>query len=41
MRAKGVSHIVEKALDEGYNFALDVTLIRSMHKILCASKVAK
>jgi len=28
-----------KALDEGYNFALDVTSIRDLHKKLWASKI--
>jgi hypothetical protein len=41
MRARDVSHIVGKAFDEGYNFALDVTSIRGMHKMLYASKVVK
>jgi hypothetical protein len=30
-----------KALDEGYNFALDLIVIRGLHTKLCASKVAK
>jgi hypothetical protein len=29
-----------KALDEGYNFALDLIAIGSLHKTLCALKVA-
>jgi hypothetical protein len=41
VRVGGVSHIIGKALDKGYNFALDVTSIRGMHKMLYASKVAK
>jgi hypothetical protein len=30
-----------KALNEGYNFALDLTLIRGLHKKLFASKMAR
>ncbi len=29
-----------KALDEGYNFSLDLIAIESLHKKLCALKVA-
>jgi hypothetical protein len=29
-----------KALDEGYNFALDLIMIRGLHRKLCALKVA-
>ncbi len=29
-----------KDLDEGYNFALDLIVIRGLHKKLCALKVA-
>jgi hypothetical protein len=29
-----------KALDEGYNFALDLIVIEGLHKKLCALKVA-
>jgi len=37
-----VCHIpLEKALDEGYNFALDVTSIEGLHKKLWASKVVR
>jgi len=35
------SHIIEKMLDKGYNFALDFTSIRSLHKKLWASKIVK
>jgi hypothetical protein len=30
-----------RALDEGYNFALDLIAIGGLHKKLCALKVAK
>jgi hypothetical protein len=30
-----------KVLDEGYNFALDLIMIRGLHKKLCALKVAR
>jgi hypothetical protein len=30
-----------KTLDEGYNFALDLIVIGSLHKKLCAFKVAR
>ncbi len=30
-----------KALDEGYNFTLDLTSIKGLHKKLWASEVAK
>jgi hypothetical protein len=29
-----------KALDEGYNFALNFVAIRGLHKTLCALKIA-
>jgi hypothetical protein len=39
VREGGIAHIVEKALDKGYNFALNFTLIEGLHKKLWASKV--
>jgi hypothetical protein len=34
-----VRHIVEKVLDEGYNFSSNLIAIRGLHATLCALKV--
>jgi hypothetical protein len=41
MHADGMPHIFGKALDEGYNFDLNLISIRGLQKQLWASKVTR
>jgi hypothetical protein len=40
MRVDGVRHTIGKTLDEGYNFASDLILIKGLHTKLWRPKIA-